>query len=88
MKVLKTFVQDSSTAVKKVSDMTNEDAFYKHVQGIPIDVWIVNHNLNKYPSITVIDTAGTEYEADIRHIDMNTTELIFCVAFSGTATFN
>lgn len=34
-----------------------KDKHYKHIQGAASDVWIINHNLDKYPSVTIIDSA-------------------------------
>jgi len=48
----------------------------------------VNHNLNKYPSVTVIDSAGDQVEGEVYH--MNTSQLVvrFASAFSGRVTCN
>lgn len=48
----------------------------------------VNHNLNKYPSVTVIDSADNEVEGDTHYVDLNTVELTFIGSFSGKATLN
>lgn len=48
----------------------------------------VTHNLNKFPSITVIDSANDEVEGDYQYIDNNNVRLIFSAGFSGKAIFN
>lgn len=48
----------------------------------------VTHNLNKYPSVTVVDSAGTEIEGDINHISLNQLTVNFLVTFTGTVYLN
>ena len=64
------------------------DKHYAHAQGVASTVWSVAHNLGKYPSVTVVDSAGTEVEGEIRHLGTNSLQLIFSAAFSGTAYCN
>lgn len=48
----------------------------------------VNHNLGKYPSVTIIDTAGSEIIGDITYVDENTVTLSFSAPTRGKACFN
>lgn len=64
------------------------DKTYRHVQGSAASVWNVTHNLAKRPSVTVVDSGGSEVEGDIIHISDNQTQLLFSAAFSGEAYFN
>lgn len=64
------------------------DKHYTFVQRIPADVWIVNHKLGKYPSVSIVDSANTEIIGDVDYIDINTCRLTFVGAFSGKAYFN
>jgi len=48
----------------------------------------VNHNLGKRPAVTVLDTSGTEYEADVDHIDENNLIVRFELVMSGTVICN
>lgn len=65
-----------------------EDKNYIHMQERPKAVWTVVHGLGKYPSVTVIDSAGNEVVGDTEFIDINTVRLTFSGAFSGKAIFN
>lgn len=65
-----------------------QDKYYKHNQGIPSSVWNIAHNLNKYPSCTIVDSAGEEVEGSVRFIDNNNIEITFSAAFSGYALMN
>lgn len=53
-----------------------------------LSTMIIEHGLDKYPSVYVQDSAGDEVEGDINHIDTNTTEITFTGSFSGRAVFN
>lgn len=66
----------------------NKDKNYYHDQAIPSDVWNIIHNLGKKPSVSVLDTAGTEVEGEVRHISINEVKIMFSAAFSGNATLN
>lgn len=58
-------------------------------QGLASDTWVINHNLNKFPSIYVVDTAGhSQMPDDIEVNDMNTITVRFLAAFSGFAYLN
>jgi hypothetical protein len=57
-------------------------------QMIPADTWEIEHNLNKYPSVTVIDSAGTQVEGDVTYIDTNNLTINFSSAFAGKASLN
>jgi hypothetical protein len=64
------------------------DRHYAHTQSVAASTWIVNHGLGKYPSVTVVDSAGDECLGDVRHNGLNQTTLTFSAAFSGAAYFN
>lgn len=49
---------------------------------------VITHNLAKYPSVTVFDSAGDEIEGDYQHLDTARTRLTFSAGFSGKAIFN
>src|SRR3954467_10942682 len=48
----------------------------------------VDHNLGKYPAITVIDTAGDEVIGDVDHVGLNQVVISFGAAFSGMVICN
>ena len=64
------------------------DKHYTHTQTIPSDTWEVTHNLGKYPSVEVVDSAGSVVVGDYKNIDTNTMLLTFSGAFAGKAYFN
>lgn len=50
--------------------------------------WTIAHNLGKYPSVTIVDSAGTKVVGDVEYIDENTLKVSFSAAFSGKAYLN
>ena len=68
----------------------NPDDVDKHftINILNQDNIVVNHNLNKYPSVQIVNDAGTIALADIEHIDLNNTRITFNTLFIGKATFN
>lgn len=58
---------------------------YVHNQLDPSDTWTIVHNLQMYPNIVVIDSAGSVVEGDRQYTDNNTVVLTFSGAFSGVA---
>ena len=64
------------------------DLTYVHNQIIASDTWLVEHNLDKYPSITIFDSAETMVFGDARYIDSNNIELTFSSPFAGKVYVN
>ena len=62
---------------------------YVHEQGIASDTWVINHNLNKKPSITVVDTADEIQVPDtIIYNNKDTITVTFLSEFAGKAYLN
>lgn len=57
-------------------------------QGIAASTWVIEHNLNKYPSVTVIDSAGDQVFANLNYVDENELVLDFGAEFAGKAYLN
>ena len=57
-------------------------------QGVPATVWNIQHNLGKFPSITVIDNADTVVTGEYTYIDNNNVTLTFSAGFAGKAYLN
>ena len=84
----------SINGVSLVGNKTSEelnitsDKNYVYTQAVADSVWEVQHNLNKYPSITIVDSADNVVIGDIVYIDMNNVRITFATSFSGKAYFN
>ena len=64
------------------------DLHFTYVQGVPSTSWSIQHNLGKFPSITVIDSAGTVVTGQYTYNDINNVTLTFSAPFAGTAYLN
>lgn len=57
-------------------------------QGIASDVWVITHNLNKAPSITLIDSSGAEFQARKVYNSLNQVTIYLNGATTGKAYLN
>ena len=48
----------------------------------------INHNLNKFPSVTTVDSAGSHIVGDIQHVDLNNLTITFKASFQGKVYVN
>lgn len=67
---------------------TSSDAHYVFTQIPPSNKWTITHNLGKFPSVIVQDSANDEVEGDIEYTSSNALIITFTSAFSGTAYLN
>lgn len=51
-------------------------------------VWTIVHDMNKYPSVTVVDSGNNEVVGDVIYIDKNNLKIQFAFAFSGKVYLN
>ena len=61
---------------------------YVHKQTTSAIQWDINHNLDKYPSVTVVDSAGTQVYGDVNYVDRNHLTITFTSEFGGKAYLN
>lgn len=61
---------------------------YIHKQKSSSDTWIIEHDLNKHPSVTIVDSANSVVVGNIEYIDKTKLEVTFVGAFSGQAYLN
>ena len=64
------------------------DKNYVHTQSSLATSWVVSHNLGKYVSVTVVDSAGTVVVGQVDYDSLNQVTLLFKATFSGKAYFN
>lgn len=69
-------------------DLFDANSTYVFEQAEAATTWYVTHNLNKYPSVTVVDSAGTTIDCTVIYINSNECELRFNAAFKGSAYLN
>ena len=77
------------TGNKSLSDLgIQPDKFYIHRQDVSSDMWVIEHNLNKRPSVTVVDSGESVVIGDVEYIDDNKIQITFTGAFAGKAYLN
>ena len=64
------------------------DKTFVYSQTIPSKNWNISHNLDKYPSITIVDSAGNEVIGDTVYNSKNEVTIHFTAEFSGNAYLN
>jgi hypothetical protein len=57
-------------------------------QSSPSSTWTIAHGLDRYPSVTVVDSTDREVEGDVQYIDANNLIVSFSAPFSGVAYLN
>lgn len=70
------------------ADVTVADKNYVHTQAVPSTTWTINHNLGKFPSISIVDTSDREWLGDIIHNSINQAVVVFAASFGGKAYCN
>lgn len=55
---------------------------------MPTDTLLVTHNLNKYPAVDVINSAGDEVIGNVNYLTLNSLIVSFSAAFGGRITCN
>ena len=69
------------------------DITYTHNQSSVSNTWTITHNLNRFPSVTVVDSANTVVIGTIVYNSVNQLTITFfaggsAVAFQGKAYLN
>ena len=59
-----------------------------HNQTVSSSTWNITHNLNKYPSVSVVDSSNEEVIGEVQHINSNSLTVKFSAPFSGKAFLN
>jgi hypothetical protein len=64
------------------------DKSFTFTQINPSATWNITHNLGKFPSVSVVDTANTQVFTDVQYTNNNNLTLTFSAAFAGKAYLN
>jgi hypothetical protein len=57
-------------------------------QGAPAETWTIKHNLGRFPSVTVQDTAGDEVDGITEYLTDNEVMIVFSAPVAGEAFLN
>lgn len=77
-----------SPAAAITLEAAGNDKHFEHVQSVASSSWTVNHNLDKRPAVTVLDSMGREMEGDVTHVTTLQLTIQFSAPFSGTCYCN
>jgi|TARA_R110002050_G_scaffold128157_4_gene249379 hypothetical protein len=64
------------------------DKNFVYTQNVASATWVVTHNLNKFPSVSVVDSANTLVNGQVEYNSINEVTISFRAAFTGKAFFN
>jgi hypothetical protein len=86
------YLGDNDIKITYNRNITQEDVtgdkHFVHVQGPPQNIWTVTHNLNKKPSLTVIDSSGNMVVGKLTYVNLNILTIQFASPISGEAICN
>lgn len=57
-------------------------------QQVASSVWVVVHNMGKFPSVSIVDTANDQVEGEVRYNSNNQLTITFTAAVAGKAYLN
>jgi hypothetical protein len=64
------------------------DKSFAFNQMTPEDVWIINHNMSKFPSVSVVDSSERIVVGEVEYINQNLLKVTFNGSFAGKAYLN
>tara|TARA_R110000824_G_scaffold300719_1_gene488725 strand:- start:376 stop:1053 length:678 start_codon:yes stop_codon:yes gene_type:complete len=71
-----------------VFTLSSPDKTFEFTQGQPATLWTIQHNLNKFPSVSVVNNNNVVINGEITYIDNNNLTCTFSAGFSGKAYLN
>lgn len=69
-------------------DGLDGDKHYAHIQAVASAAWAITHNMNKYPAVTITDSAGDQVEGEVHYDSTNALTVKFSAPFAGKAYLN
>jgi hypothetical protein len=58
---------------------------FSYSQPTPSAEWVIDHDLDGQPVVTIVDTAGTTVYGDVTYVDNTRVVVSFSAPFAGTA---
>lgn len=71
-----------------ITDSRSGDKHYVHSQNSASNQWVINHGLEKHPSVSIIDSGNNVVVGDIEYTSLNSVTIKFNASFSGKAYLN
>jgi len=83
---------NGSIVVDKYYDLVNfsfeKDKSFIFTQGAPSTVWTIQHNMDKFPSVSVVNNNNVLMYGETTYVDKNNLTINFSAGFSGKAYLN
>lgn len=79
---------DNTTFLRGDNTWAEADKTFEFTQTVPSLVWSIQHNLGKFPSVSVVDTGNTTVISQIDYIDNNNLTITNSAQFAGKAYLN
>jgi len=64
------------------------DLSFTFTQSAPSSEWVIVHNLNKFPSVSTVDSSSEQVQGTVEYTDLNSLTITFSSSFSGQAFLN
>lgn len=64
------------------------DKNFVFTQAVPSATWSIQHNLNKFPSVTSVNNSNIKMFGEVTYVDQNNLTINFSAGFSGKAYMN
>ena len=80
--------EDYLISLLKYDVSGDSDKTFIFTQAVPSIVWNITHNLDKFPSVSVVNNNNIVINGEVTYIDTNNVQLDFSAAFAGKAYLN
>lgn len=74
--------------IEAISGLKDALGTYIYEQAQTSSEWTINHNLGKFPSVTVVDSAGNVFFSVVKYINKNTCVVTMNAPMNGVAYLN
>lgn len=75
-------------AITDLREILNRLWTFTYEQGVASDNWVIEHNLGRNPSVTIVDSSGNVFYPAVQYIDLNTLVVTMNGATTGKAYLN
>ena len=75
-----------TTNLKAIGSFSSDT--FDFTQGVPSTTWIIQHDLDKFPSVTVVNESKEVMIGNILYVDKDNITITFSAPFSGYAYLN
>lgn len=72
----------------QIDDVENGDKHFEFTQGAPSTLWQIQHNLDKFPSVSAVNINDVQVFGEVEYVDKNNLNVHFTAGFSGKAYLN